>query len=68
MKNAKVTIEEYNEELHGYCDDCDYVLTIPSLELPLIELAGLVADRMGYNYMVNRYSFDGVGYLFLCHA
>jgi hypothetical protein len=49
-----ITIERYDRDIHGYCDDCDYVISVPSLEL-----ADGIADRMGYSGCINRFSDNG---------
>jgi hypothetical protein len=69
MNNAKITVEEYNENAHGYCDDCDFVITakISNQDIVLAEAMN-IAELMGYSGMINRHSSKGVNYLFLCHA
>jgi len=63
-------VEHYNKKIHGYQDDCDYVI---SFEDDWEEEAEALSDAMDYDNCSRRfypakYNESQLNQLFLCHA
>jgi hypothetical protein len=58
----KITLVRYDEAIHGYVDDCDYVITYDESSY---DLAVELAYRLGY---VGGIFTEGNREMFLCHA
>jgi hypothetical protein len=63
-------LEDYDPELHGMHDDCDYVISVDDMHE---EFAKIMIDHMGYKGMYQRYgeglaNIDGHTEFYLCHS
>ena len=59
----RIVIEEYKYDIHGYCDDCDYVITYAQKSR---EFARNIAEMLTDNLL--EYPDEKGGQIFVCHA
>ena len=68
MNSEQVIVENYNSEMHGHWDDCDYVvITLRCAPIQTVMLALDIADKLSAGEW-ERHDDDNTISYYCCHA